>query len=160
MTDEAGLLVRIGGFGIAAGVLYWILSRFEPFGTIALLLLGLGPGFAGVFLLRHAGKQGQLPSRRDTLRHLAGLPPPDPAGPSDMEDHDLGVLPLPSIWPFALSLGMAILVTGLIFGLWLVILGTATTAYSTWGWLAAAIREQHYGRLLTDQPQTPGQARR
>jgi len=154
MTDEAGLLLRIGGFGIAAGVLYWILSRFEPFGTIALLLLGLGPGFAGVYLLRQTNKQGLQPeSRSDRIRRLAGLPPTDPPGPSDLEDHDLGVLPLPSIWPFALSLGMSILLTGLIFGLWLVILGGAIEAYSTWGWLAASMREQRYGRILADHPE-------
>ena len=166
MTDEAGLLLRIGGFGIVAGVLYWILSRFEPLGTIALLLLGLGPGFAGVYLLRQTDKQGLQPeSRSDRVRRLAGLPRPDGPGPSDLEDRDLGVLPLASIWPFALSLGMSILLTGLIFGLWLVILGGAVAVYSIWGWLAATAREQRYGRILADRPeepqvQAPGQARR
>jgi hypothetical protein len=166
MTDEAGLLVRIGGFGIVAGVLYWVLSRFEPLGTIALLLLGLGPGFAGLYLLRESNRQGLLPeSRAARIRRLAGLPPPDRPGPEDLEDRDLGVLPLPSIWPFAISLGISILLTGLIFGLWLVILGAAVAAYSAWGWLAAVIREQRYGRILADrleepQLQAPGQARR
>lgn len=166
MTDEAGLLVRIGGFGIVAGVLYWVLSRFEPLGTIALLLLGLGPGFAGLYLLRQSNKQGLLPeSRAAVLRRLAGLPPADPPGPKDLEDRDLGVLPLPSIWPFAISLGISILLTGLIYGLWLVILGGTLAAYSAWGWLAAVMREQRYGRLLADrleepQVQAPGQDRR
>jgi hypothetical protein len=60
------------------------------------------------------------------------------------------VLPLPTVWPLAASLGVAILLTGLIYGLWLVILGLGLLVYAAWGWLAAVNRENRYGRLEAD----------
>ena len=50
MTDEAAVLLRISVFGFVAGVIYWSLS-YEPLGTAGFLLLGAGPGFAGLYLL-------------------------------------------------------------------------------------------------------------
>jgi Cytochrome c oxidase subunit IV len=147
MTDEAGILLRVSIFGFVAGIIYWFLS-YEWLGTVALLLLGAGPGFAGLILVleqRQRGGTGE--SRADALRRLAGIPPRDPPGPTDLAAEDLGVLPLPTIWPLAGALGTAILLTGLIYGLWLVILGLGLVGYAAWGWLAAASRENRYGRL-------------
>ncbi|HYY80668.1 MAG TPA: cytochrome c oxidase subunit 4 [Actinomycetes bacterium] len=152
MTDEAAILLRVSAFGFVAGVVYWFLS-YEPLGTLALLVLGAGPGFAGLILVqerRHQG--GSREPRADAVRRFAGLPPRDPPGPNDLEAADLGVLPQPSIWPFGVGLGMAIMLTGLIFGLWLVILGAGVTGLAGWGWLAAAAREQRYGRLEAEAP--------
>jgi hypothetical protein len=84
------------------------------------------------------------------LRRLAGIPPQDPPGPEDLGAEDLGVLPLPTIWPLAASLGVAMLFTGLIYGLWLVILGLGLIVYAAWGWLAAVNRENRYGRIQAD----------
>jgi hypothetical protein len=51
---------------------------------------------------------------------------------------------------------MAILLTGLIYGLWLVILGLGLLAYAAWGWLAAVNRENRYGRIQADtRPPSP-----
>jgi hypothetical protein len=50
MTDEAGILLRVSIFGFVAGIIYWFLS-YEWLGTVALLLLGAGPGFAGLILI-------------------------------------------------------------------------------------------------------------
>ena len=125
MTDEAGILLRVSIFGFVAGVAYWFLS-YEWLGTVALLLLGAGPGFAGLILVQEQRQRGGTgESRAVALRRLAGVPPADPPGPSDLEAEDLGVLPLPTIWPLTASLGVAMLFTGLIYGLWLVILGLA-----------------------------------
>jgi hypothetical protein len=147
MTDEAGILLRVSLFGFVTGTIYWFVS-YEPLGTVALLLLGAGPGFAGLILvLEHRQRGGASESRADALRRFAGIPRRDPPGPHDLAADDLGVLPLPSIWPLACSLGVAIMLTGLIFGLWLVVLGLGVTAYSAWGWLAAANRENRYGRI-------------
>jgi hypothetical protein len=148
MTDEAGILLRVSGFGFVAGIIYWYLSDFEALGTISLLLLGAGPGFAGLILVleqRQRGGTGE--SRADALRRLTGIPPQDPPGPKDLAAEDLGVLPLPTIWPLAASLGVAMLFTGLIYGLWLVILGIGLLVYAAWGWLAAVNRENRYGRV-------------
>jgi Na+-transporting methylmalonyl-CoA/oxaloacetate decarboxylase gamma subunit len=84
------------------------------------------------------------------MRRFAGIPPQDPPGPKDLAAEDLGVLPLPTIWPLAASMGVAVLFTGLIYGLWLVILGLGLLVYATWGWLAAVNRENRYGRLQAD----------
>ena len=150
MTDEAGILLRVSIFGFVAGIVYWFLS-YEWLGTVALLVLGAGPGFAGLILVleqRQRGGTGE--SRAVAMRRLAGIPPQDPPGPSDLGAEDLGVLPLPTIWPLAASLGVAMLFTGLIYGLWLVILGLGLIVYAAWGWLAAVNRENRYGRIQAD----------
>jgi hypothetical protein len=150
MTDEAAMLLRISVFGFAAGVVYWFLS-YEPLGTVALLLLGVGSGFAGLILLQEQRQRGGTgESRAVSLRRLAGVPPQDPPGPRDLEAEDLGVLPLPAIWPLAASLGVAMLLTGLVYGLWLVVLGLGLLGYAAWGWLAAVNRENRYGRIQAD----------
>jgi hypothetical protein len=152
MTDEAAIMLRVSLFGFVSGIVYWFVS-YEPLGTVALLLLGAGPGFAGLILVHERRRQGgAAESRGDTLRRFAGIPPLDPPGPADKRDDDLGVLPLPTIWPFATSLGLAILLTGLIYGLWLIVLGGGIAAYGTWGWLAAINRENRYGRIQAEQP--------
>jgi hypothetical protein len=134
MTDEAGILLRVSIFGL-----------------VALLLLGAGPGFAGLILIQEQRQRGGTgESRAVALRRLAGIPPADPPGPRNLEAEDLGVLPLPTIWPLAASLGVAVLFTGLIYGLWLVILGLGLLGYAAWGWLAAVNREHRYGRLQAD----------
>jgi hypothetical protein len=147
MTDEAGILLRVSIFGFVAAVAYWFLS-YEAFGTVALLLLGAGPGFAGLVLIEEERQRGGTgESRANALRRLAGIPPRDPTDRKDLEAEDLGVLPLPTIWPLAASLGVAVLFTGLIYGLWLVILGIGLLIYAAWGWLAAVNRENRYGRI-------------
>jgi hypothetical protein len=156
MTDEAAMMLRVSGFGFAAGIIYWFLS-YEPLGTVALLLLGAGPGFAGLVLLQEQRARGGTgESRGLALRRLAGIPPQDPPGPKDLEADDLGVLPLPTIWPLAGALGLTMMLTGLIYGLWLVILGLGLLAYAAWGWLAVVNRENRYGRLQADtEPPSP-----
>jgi hypothetical protein len=156
MTDEAGMLLRVSIFGFVAGIIYWFLS-YEALGTVALLLLGAGPGFAGLILVQEQRQRGGTgESRADAMRRLAGMPHEDPPGPSDLGAEDLGVLPLPTIWPLAASLGVAVLFTGLIYGLWLVILGIGLLGYAAWGWLAAVNRENRYGRIQADtRPPSP-----
>jgi hypothetical protein len=156
MTDEAAMLLRVSVFGFVAGIIYWFVS-YEPLGTVALLLLGAGPGFAGLVLLQEQRARGGTgESRADAMRRLAGIPPQDPPGPKDLAARDLGVLPLPTIWPLAASLGLAMLLTGLIYGLWLVILGLGLMAYAVWGWLAVVNRENRYGRIqATATPPSP-----
>jgi hypothetical protein len=42
---------------------------------------------------------------------------------------------------------VAVALSGLIFGLWLVILGLGVALYSAWGWVAAIMRESRYGHI-------------
>ena len=150
MTDEAGILLRVSIFGFVAAIIYWFLS-YEWLGTVALLTLGAGPGFAALILIQEQRQRGGTSeSRADAMRRLAGIPPQDPPGPKELAAEDLGVLPLPTIWPLAAGLGVAVLFTGLIYGLWLVILGLGLLLYATWGWLAVVNRENRYGRIQAD----------
>ena len=150
MTDEAGVLLRVSIFGFVIGIVYWFLT-YEWLGTVCLLTLGAGPGVAGLILIQEQrARGGAAEPRAEALRRLAGIPPQDPPGPKDLAAEDLGVLPLPTIWPLAASLGVAVLFTGLIYGLWLVILGLGLLVYASWGWLAAVNRENRYGRLEAD----------
>jgi Cytochrome c oxidase subunit IV len=151
MSDESAILLRVAIFGLVAGTIYWLVS-YEWFGVVALLLLGGGPGFAAVWLLlRQRHDPGPREGFGDAMRRLAGVPRRDPAGPSDYAADHLAVLPLPSIWPLLLGGGVAILTTGLIYGLWLLLLGVVLVAASVWGWVAAVNRENRYGRLEPDR---------
>ena len=132
MTDEAAVLLRISVFGFVAGVIYWSLS-YEPLGTAGFLLLGAGPGFAGLYLL--ATQDTPPESLWDRLRRLAGVAPP------------LGILPSPSIWPFALALGLTLAATGPVIGFWSLLLGLGLIVLAAIGWQAAVNREQRHGRL-------------
>jgi Cytochrome c oxidase subunit IV len=160
MTDEAAVLLRVAVFGVVSAVVYWFVS-YEPLGTVALLLLGGGTGFAAAFLLVHrrrdAGASEQL---GDALRRFAGIPPVDPVRREDYAAENVAVLPLPSIWPLVLSLGIAILTTGLVFGLWLIVLGLAVGAVGAGGWLAAINRENRYGRIEHPSDTDPHEADR
>jgi hypothetical protein len=69
MTDEAAVLLRISVFGLVAGVVYWLVG-YEPLGTVGFLPPGAGPGFAGLYLLRH---QVRPPSGAHPGRHGAGV---------------------------------------------------------------------------------------
>jgi hypothetical protein len=50
-----------------------------------------------------------------------------------------------------LSLGVAIFVTGLIYGLWLLLAGGALIGVGVWGWVASVNRENRYGRLEAER---------
>ena len=156
MTDDAALLLRVSVFGLVAGAVYWFLS-YEWLGTVALLLLGVGPGFAGLFIVRHNRSADQRQDRQEMLRRFAGMPHGDPPGPKSLEGQDIAVIPLPSLWPFTSSLGITVALSGLIFGLWLVILGLAVALYSGWGWIAAIMHETRYGHVRpTDEVREAG----
>jgi hypothetical protein len=159
MRDEAAILLRVAIFGVVAGVVYWLVT-YEWFGIVALLLLGGGPGFAAAWLIL---QQRREPAPREgfagTMRRLAGMPRREPDAPTDYAAEHLAVLPLPSIWPLLLAVGVALLTTGLIYGLWLLLLGAVMVGASLWGWTAAVNRENRYGRIEADGHEHAGGSR-
>jgi hypothetical protein len=152
MRDEAAVLLRVSVFGFVAGILYWLIT-YEWFGTLGLLVLGGGPGFAAVWLILQERRQpGPKEDLRTAIRRFIGIPPPDRDQPGgDYAADRLAILPLPSIWPTVLALGVAILVTGLIYGLWLLLLGGTLIGAGVWGWTATVNRETRYGRLRAER---------
>jgi len=147
MTDEAALMLRIGLFGLVAAVVYWLVS-YEWLGTVALLTLGLGPGFAGlVMVAMHRDRTQGIGS---LLRRLAGAPEARAvAAEEPVATDEVVVIPAPTIWPFVISLGFAIALTGLVFGLWLVLMGGILVVAGMWGWLSSVYREYQATRALT-----------
>jgi hypothetical protein len=151
MRDEAAILLRVSLFGFLAGFLYWLIT-YEWFGILGLLVLGAGPGFAAIWLiLQERREPGPKEDLRVALRRLIGVPPPDPERQGNYAADRLAILPLPSVWPPVLSLGVAIFVTGLIYGLWLLLAGGALIGVGVWGWVASVNRENRYGRLEAER---------
>jgi hypothetical protein len=150
MTDEAAVWLRIFAFGLVTSAIYWFAS-YEPAGTIALLVFGLGPGVAGLYLYLHQRATTPRESWLARVQRFAGVAKDRAQGPAELESDDLGVVPSPSIWPFLLSLGLTVAVTGLAFGLWLLLLGSGILAVSVVGWLATINQETRRGRLRDDQ---------
>jgi len=146
MTDEAALMLRIGIFGIVAAVVYWLIS-YEWLGSVALLTLGLGPGVAGL-VMAVMDKSAHPSGRREQIRRLIGMPR-EVEGES-LPPGDVVVIPSPTIWPFVLSLGFAIALTGLIFGLWLGLIGGILIGAGFWGWLDSVVREYQATRSLVE----------
>jgi Cytochrome c oxidase subunit IV len=115
---------------------------YEPLGTVGFLLLGAGPGFAGLYFV---AVQSRPPEPAwDRVRRLAGIPAPDPER-LDLTEDDLGTLPSPSIWPFALALGLTVAATGLVFGFWPLLLGGGVVILAAARWQAAVNREVRWG---------------
>jgi hypothetical protein len=157
MSDEASTMLRISIFGLACAVVYWYLT-YEAFGTLGLLTLGLGPGFAGLIMWSYARRESaDRESLRDLLWRFAGLPRGDrPGEDQEAAPGPLTIIPTPSVWPFVISIGIAVCLTGLIFGAWLVVIGGVFVAWGTWGWIAAVNRETAVsGRLAAAPPRPP-----
>jgi Cytochrome c oxidase subunit IV len=151
MSDEAAILLRVSVFGFVAGIAYWLIT-YEWFGVLGLLVLGAGPGFAALWLiLQERRAPGEKEDFQRAVRRFVGIPPPDPDQPSDYAADRLAILPLPSIWPPVLSLGVAMFTSGLIYGLWLLLVGGALIGVGLWGWATAVNRENRYGRLRTER---------
>ncbi|HKE98706.1 MAG TPA: cytochrome c oxidase subunit 4 [Actinomycetes bacterium] len=140
MTDEAAALLRVSIFGVAAALAYWLVSS-EPLGSVAMLALGLGAGFAGLLLLRAERRRAVREPFRDLVLRFVGLPRVSPGAAADLAGEDLAVIPRPSVWPFTVGLGVAVTATGLIFGTWLLLLGLALLLWGLWGWAATASRD-------------------
>jgi len=140
VTDEASSLLRIAAFGFVAAIAYGFLTK-EYLGTLGLVALTLGPGYAGLLLFFEERRRGEEASPREAFLRFAGLPPPDPVTDEPLEADDPAVIPSPIIWPVVLSIGTAVAATGAIFGTWLVVLGALAAVYGIWGWVRAANRE-------------------
>jgi len=105
MRIEALLLLLVGVFFGAIGVIYWFWS-YEQAGTMMLVgscLLGLVPGSYYYYWHRRMGNR--LEDRDDaTIQEGEGI---------------VNSFPGSSIWPFVLGSGAFLLVLSFVFGIWL-----------------------------------------
>jgi hypothetical protein len=152
MTDEASAMLRVAAFAFVVSFIYSFTS-YEFVGTWGLIALCLGPGFAGLIMYFEARKHlGANESLRDAIWRFAGLPRMDPAERHELAATDLAVLPAPCLWPLIMTVGFAVTLTGLIFGLWLVLIGVIFVVWGVWGWMRAVGRETRAANALGDNP--------
>ena len=145
--QETRVFLFVAGFGVVIGVIYWFVS-YEVAGTVLLLAFGVANGALALALVRApgAGRVRRRAARRE------GAPAVDPdrrdigggAGTGDVDRpflDEAGRLPGESFAPFAVGLGAATAVTGVIFGPAPVIVGLLPFLWGAISWLRGAGEE-------------------
>jgi hypothetical protein len=125
--QETRFFLLIFGWAGALGVIYWFVS-YEVAGTVLLAGLALASGLISVWLIR---------ARRQTLQRPAESVPPDAATDRPFLDES-GRLPDPTLAPFAVGLGVALMVLGPVFGVAPVAVGAVSLLWGAALWLRAA----------------------
>ena len=129
---EARFFLFVGGFGLLLAAIYWLVS-YELAGTVLLGGFGLGAGVLGVRLRIERPAPG-LPAAPSS-----GVPDVDTAGGPDTPFRDeSGRLPGETLAPMALGLGVALALTAVVFGPWLLVAGIVPLGWGAWTWLAGA----------------------
>lgn len=157
--QETRFFVFIGLFGIVLGALYWVLSD-ELAGTTLLAGFGLASLLVGLRLLvaRPERVVAGLAARASAGHRVAGDGDQRPAGgragdpgepPADLPGggtggvdtpfgDESGRLPDETLAPLATGLGVALGITAVVFGPWLLIAGLVPLAWGAWTWLTGA----------------------
>jgi hypothetical protein len=136
--QETRFFVFVGGFGIVLSTIYWLLTR-EIAGTVLLAGFGLGAALIGVGLLR----------ARPPIPASAAPASPDADPGADVAGggtggidtpfaDESGRLPGDTLAPLALGAGLALALTAVVFGPWLLVAGLAPLAWGAWTWLSGA----------------------
>ena len=119
---EARFFLFVGAFGLVLALIYWAVS-YELAGTILLAGFGLGAGLLGVRL-----RIERRPGDPSTGQEADEAPFRD----------DGGRLPGETLAPLALALGVALALTAVVFGVWLLVAGIVPMAWGAWTWLRGA----------------------
>jgi hypothetical protein len=128
MKVEAILFGGVAAFFAAAATLYGWWSR-DPAGTAALVIAFLMGALVSFFCAVEYRRKGRRPQDR-TDAEVA-----DAAGP-------LEFFPPKSPWPIVTALGVAILSTGVVYGLWLFLIGFGVLARGVLGMVFQYARRQ------------------
>ena len=108
-------------FFVPLAAIYWYLSR-DPVGTTALALSGGLALIVGFYVLYSSKRVYPRPEdRRD--------------GEIDEADPEYGFFSPHSWWPLFVGLGAFIIALGLIFAVWVIVLGVAALLLAIIGWL-------------------------
>lgn len=121
--------MRIEGgiFGLGAlffwfvAAAYWYLSNDE-IGTTAIAMTGFLAGLVAVYLLVTSKRVYPRPEDRDDAE-------------IDEADPEYGFFSPYSWWPLVVALGAAVIVMGLVFAVWLIVLGIFLLIIALVGWL-------------------------
>lgn len=114
MKTESRVFVISGGFLAGAGLVYYATSR-ERAGAAMLVLGAVASLLVGIYLARQSARAADRPEDRPDALPAEGT-------------GELGWFPSASIWPFGISAGAVLIANGLVFGIWLVLMGTVLMA--------------------------------
>ncbi|HCX84937.1 MAG TPA: cytochrome C oxidase subunit IV [Micrococcales bacterium] len=117
-------------FFILVGVVYIVLTDFEPVGSVAILLLAGLAGLVAFFLFA-------------TGRRIDARPEDDPLGTVESAAGEYGEFSPHSWWPFVLACGAAVLFLGVAVGWWVCVIGAVVGLIGLVGLLFEHSRGQH-----------------
>jgi hypothetical protein len=129
-TDDAAVPWRVflvvGGFVGVLAVVYWFTS-YEEAGTAMLALASVLSLWCGTYLwLQQRPRPEQAESGAEPGSAASGAP--------------AIYLPHASVWPFAIGLGAATILNGLVLGIWVIVPGAALMALGIGGFVAQTRR--------------------
>ena len=117
-----GWIFGIGAlFFLPVSIIYWYLSR-DPIGTTA-LAMSAGLAFIVAFYVLYTSKR-VYPRPEDRLD-----------GEIDEADPEYGFFSPHSWWPLGVGFGSFIIALGLIFAVWVIVLGVAVLMLAIIGWM-------------------------
>jgi hypothetical protein len=121
MKVEGRIFLLLVLFFLPVSAIYWYLSR-DPIGTTALALCGALAFLVG-FYVSYTAKRV--------------YPRPEDRGDADIDEADpeYGFFSPHSWWPLAVGFSAAVLAMGLVFAVWLIVLGAFLLALALVGWL-------------------------
>jgi hypothetical protein len=119
VKTEVKLFAFSGFFSLLVAAVYWLLS-YERAGSMLLLFMFFAPLFVG----------GYLAYRGWRLRRAEDAPDADHAKHAG---EPLGHFHSTSLWPFLMGLGVALLLEGFVFGLWIAVVGVILFALAGLG---------------------------
>ncbi|MGW0732370.1 aa3-type cytochrome oxidase subunit IV [Streptomyces sp. NPDC002851] len=121
MRTEARLFALVAAFFGATAIPYWWFSR-DPAGTAALVVAFLMALLVTIFLSIQHLKRGMRPEDRRNAEIK------DRGGPLDF-------FPPRSAHPPLAALGVAVMALGVVYGLWLFLIGTGVLAGAVYGFV-------------------------
>lgn len=117
-----GRIFALGAvFFVLVAAIYWYVAR-DPIGTTALALCGGLAFLVGFYVLYTAKRVYPRPEDRED-------------GEIDEADPEYGFYSPHSWWPLVMGFATFLVVLGLIFAVWLVVLGVLALAIALVGWL-------------------------
>jgi hypothetical protein len=133
---ETRFFTFIGLFGLVLAAIYWFLS-YELAGTAMLIGFGLGGLVIAAALVVGRRSRPTAPAESDGPLSLAGAVRGTPADEVPFED-ERGRQPSETLAPLALGLGVAMSLTAVVFGPWLLVAGIVPLAWGAATWLRSA----------------------
>lgn len=127
---ETVVFAALVPFFLIVGVVYIVLTGFEPVGSVAILLLGGLAGLVAFYLWA-------------TGRRIDARPEDDPLGTVESAAGEYGEFAPHSWWPLVLGLAAAILFAGVAIGWWICVVGAVVGVIGLVGLLFEFSRGQH-----------------